>query len=101
MAKDEELRRFRHDMAAHTQVLQAYCENAEDVDLKHYVENMVKETGRYERKVYTGNHGADAILGRIEQEAKEKKIRFYRVGSDESWKAFNRGFSAQFVGDNS
>lgn len=81
VAKDEELRRFRHDMAAHTQVLQAYCENAEDVDLKHYVENMVKETGRYERKVYTGNHGIDAILGRIEQEAKEKEIRFTVEGA--------------------
>ncbi|MBQ8316288.1 MAG: sensor histidine kinase [Lachnospiraceae bacterium] len=76
VAKDEELRRFRHDMAAHTQVIQAYCEDIEHVDLKHYVENMVKETGRYERKVYTGNHGVDAILGRIEQEAKEKEIRF-------------------------
>ena len=80
VAKDEELRRFRHDMAAHAQVLQAYCENTEDVDLKHYVENMVKETGRYERKVYTGNHGVDAILGRIEQEATEKGIRFIVEG---------------------
>ncbi len=76
VAKDEELRRFRHDMAAHTQVLQAYCEGAESVDLKSYVDSMINETVRYERKVYTGNHGADAILGRIEQEAKEKKIRF-------------------------
>ncbi len=76
VAKDEELRRFRHDMAAHTQVLQAYCEGAESVDLKSYVDSMIKETVRYERKVYTGNHGADAILGRIEQEATEKGIRF-------------------------
>ncbi len=81
VAKDEELRRFRHDMAAHTQVLQAYCEDIEHVDLKHYVENMVKETGRYERKVYTGNHGVDAILGRIEQEAKEKGIWFIVEGA--------------------
>lgn len=81
VAKDEELRRFRHDMAAHTQVLQAYCENVEDVGLKHYVENMAKETGRYERKVYTGNHGVDAILGRTEQEAKEKGIRFTVEGA--------------------
>lgn len=75
-AKDEELRRFRHDMAAHTQALQAYCENAEDVELKRYVESMVKETVRYERKVYTGNHGVDAILSRMAQEATEKGIRF-------------------------
>lgn len=76
VAKDEELRRFRHDMTAHMQALQAYCENAEDVDLKRYVDNLIKETARYERKVYTGSHGVDAILGRIEQEAKEKGIRF-------------------------
>ncbi|MBR2409205.1 MAG: sensor histidine kinase [Lachnospiraceae bacterium] len=76
MAKDEELRRFRHDMAAHTQMLQAYCEGAENVDLKSYVDNMIKEAVRYERKVYTGNRGADAIISRIEQEAKEKGIRF-------------------------
>lgn len=76
LTKDEELRRFRHDMATHTQVLRAYCENAEDVDLKSYVDNMIKETRRYERKVYTGNHGADAVLVRIEQEATEKGIRF-------------------------
>ena len=81
VAKDEELRRFRHDMAAHTQVLQAYCEGAESVDLKSYVDSMIKETVRYERKVYTGNHGADAILGRIEQEAKEKEIRFTVEGA--------------------
>lgn len=81
VVKDEELRRFRHDMAAHTQVLQAYCEGAESVDLKSYVDSMIKETVRYERKVYTGNHGADAILGRIEQEAKEKEIRFAVEGA--------------------
>lgn len=81
MAKDEELRRFRHDMAAHTQVLQAYCGNVEDVDLKRYVDNMMKDTVRYERKVYTGNHGVDAILGRIEQDAKEKEIRFTVEGA--------------------
>ena len=75
VAKDEELRRFRHDMAAHTQVLQAYCEGTENVDLKNYVDNMIKEAVRYERKVYTGCHGVDAILGGIEHEAKEKKIR--------------------------
>lgn len=81
VAKDEELRRFRHDMAAHTQVLQAYCEGAENVDLKSYVDNMMKETVRYERKVYTGNHGVDAILSRIEQEASEKGIRFTEEGA--------------------
>ncbi len=81
VAKDEELRRFRHDMAAHTQVLQSYCEGAENVDLKSYVDNMIKETVRYERKVYTGNHGVDAILGRIEQEATEKGIRFTEEGA--------------------
>ncbi len=76
VARDEELRHFRHDMAAHIRVLQAYCENAEDIDLKHYVNSMIKETARYDRRVYTGNHGVDAILGGMEQEAKEKTIRF-------------------------
>jgi len=75
VAKDEELRRFRHDMAAHTQVLQAYCEGTENVDLKCYVDNMIKEAVRYERKVYTGCHGVDAILDGIEHEAREKEIR--------------------------
>lgn len=32
---------------------------------------------------------------------KEKKVRFYRIGSDEAWLCFNRGFCAQFAGDNS
>lgn len=81
LAKDEELRRFRHDMAAHTSVLQAYCETTEDVDLKNYVDNMVKEAARYERKVYTGNHGADAILSRVEQNATEKGIQFTVEGA--------------------
>lgn len=81
LAKDEELRRFRHDMAAHTLVLQAYCENAKDTALKNYVENIVKETARYERKAYTGNHGVDAILGQIEQNAAEKEIRFTVEGA--------------------
>ncbi|MBQ8798584.1 MAG: sensor histidine kinase [Lachnospiraceae bacterium] len=76
MAKDEELRRFRHDMAAHARVLRAYCEKSEDVEIKHYVDSMIRETTRYERKAYTGNHGVDAILSGIEQETKEKKIGF-------------------------
>ena len=32
---------------------------------------------------------------------KAKKVRFYRVGSDENWAIFKRGFGAQFTGDNS
>ena len=32
---------------------------------------------------------------------KAKKVRFYRIGSDENWTVFNHGFGARFAGDNS
>ncbi len=79
--KDKELRRFRHDMNAHTSVLQAYCETIRDVNLKNYVDNMVKEATQYEWKVYTGNYSADAILSQNEKKAYEKGIQMKVEGA--------------------
>lgn len=81
IAKDEELRRFRHDMSAHMSVLRAHCENVNNNELKQYVDNLIEETTRYERKTYTGNNSVDAILGQAERTAEEKKIRFTVEGA--------------------
>ena len=32
---------------------------------------------------------------------KEKRVDFYRFGSEENWTRFNRGFASQFTRDNS
>ncbi len=68
LARDEELRHFRHDMDAHLLVLQAHGERLEDADLKQYVEAMSKDILHNKRKSYIGNHGVDAILFQAKKE---------------------------------
>lgn len=37
----------------------------------------------------------------LKRDWKAEKVRWYKLGKDEDWLKFNRGFAAQFSGDNS
>lgn len=74
LTRDEELRRFRHDIDAHLLVLQAYGERSADADLRQYVEAMSRDVLQNRRKNYTGNHGVDALLFQFEKRAEKNGI---------------------------
>lgn len=73
--QDEKMRRFRHDMNAHIQVMKALCEENDNPKMKNYLEAIIKESAINEVKVYTGNRAVDAIIRRMLGDAKKRKIK--------------------------
>lgn len=64
-----------------------------------YNENVITE-GLYSLRIFWVNKEKGLGYG-IADNWKEKSIVWYRFGSDDAWLTFNRGFAAQFRGDNS
>ena len=81
MERDEEIRRFRHDLNAHIQMLSAYCQKDDNGAMGDYLDRMVQESALYRLESYTGNNEMDAIIRTVMDEAKEKEIQFCVKGS--------------------
>lgn len=81
MERDEEIRRFRHDMNAHIQILSAYCEKDKNRAARHYLDKMVEESSLYRMESYTGNNEMDAIIRTLMTDVKEREIQFCIRGS--------------------
>ena len=79
--QDEKMRQLRHDLDAHMVVLQAYCKDSDDKELKQYIDSLLNETKGFEDKSYTGIKGIDAIIRNIEEEARKKQIEMEIKGS--------------------
>lgn len=74
LEQDEKMRRFRHDMNAHMVVMNSYCKNGENEELKRYLESVMKESAICDMSIYTGNQGIDAIIKQLVTEAEQKQI---------------------------
>lgn len=75
MAQDEKMRKFRHDMNSHINMLKYYCESQQYPVLKNYLSNMVRESAVYDVAVYTRNRSVDAVIAPLAQMAQEKNIK--------------------------
>lgn len=73
--QDENIRRFRHDMNSHIQVIKALCDNGDKSELKDYLEAIIKESAVNDVKSYTGNKIVDAIIRKMMSESDEKQIK--------------------------
>ena len=74
MAQDQTMRKFRHDMKSHMNMLNYYCENEKYQDLKEYLEKITNESAIYSVEVYTRNRSVDAVIAPLAQAAQEKNI---------------------------
>ncbi len=71
---DESMRRFKHDMNAHIQVMKALCEDNEKSDLRQYLDTVIKESTNNEVKSITRNKTVDVILRKMLEDAEENQI---------------------------
>lgn len=74
MTQDQTMRKFRHDMKSHMNMLNYYCENEKYQDLKEYLERITNESAIYSVEVYTRNRSVDAVIAPLAQAAQEKNI---------------------------
>lgn len=74
MTQDQKMRKFRHDMKSHMNMLNYYCENEKHQDLKEYLEKITNESAIYDVAVYTRNQSVDAVIAPLAQWAQEKNI---------------------------
>lgn len=74
LAQDEKMRRFRHDMNAHFQVLQSYCSDGANEKMKSYLQKIVISSAIYDKKIITGNTAIDAVLTPLFEMAAKAKI---------------------------
>lgn len=74
MAQDEKMRKFRHDMNSHINMLKFYCENEKYLELKNYFNKVIEESAVYDVAVYTRNRSVDAVIAPLAQLAQEKNI---------------------------
>lgn len=74
MAQDEKMRKFRHDMNSHMNMLKYYCESKQYEVLTDYLSNMTQESAVYDVTVYTRNSSVDAVIAPLALIAQEKNI---------------------------
>lgn len=72
--KDEEMRKFRHDINAHMMILQTYCENNDKNRFSDYLAQIKGKMELYEIKRYTGHSAVDAVIGTLINNAQEKGV---------------------------
>lgn len=72
--RDVSMRRLRHDMRSHIQVLSSYCEENNIGKIKSYLERMIKEADINDTVRFTGNNTVDAIISGIMTGAKKSGI---------------------------
>lgn len=73
--KDESMRRFRHDLYAHITAIGAIADRIGDKELSDYIAGMQRESAVYQGKKYSGIAAVDAVIGDIEEGAKQSGIR--------------------------
>ncbi len=78
--QDKKMRKFRHDFNAHMMVLNQYCNEQNNKNIKEYLDEIVKETEVDEAKVYTGNTEVDAIINSMTPNMDALGIDFHTRG---------------------
>lgn len=74
--RDEDIRKFRHDIRAHMSVIRKYLEQNKYDKMLEYLTDIEKDTGVNEKKNYTGNMAVDAAINDQVNDMAEKNIKF-------------------------
>lgn len=75
IADDQKMRRYRHDMRAHLQVIKSFCENHDFKKLEEYYNEVVEHSAIFATERYTGNTAVDAVIRQLLEEAEAKQIQ--------------------------
>lgn len=78
---EEQVRRMRHDLKNHLEVIQSLCEEGNLDELKKYTQQLNKENTLAGSGILTGNKIADIILRSKSKLAEELGIRFTFTGA--------------------
>ena len=78
---EEQVRRIRHDLKNHLEVIQSLCEEGNLDELKKYTQQLNKENILAGGDILTGNKIADIILRSKSKLAEEQGIRFTFTGA--------------------
>ncbi|MCR5640276.1 MAG: GHKL domain-containing protein [Lachnospiraceae bacterium] len=74
--KDQQMRKFRHDMRAHFLALSAYADKLHDPDLSNYLSGIWDHFQEALPQNYTGNSAVDAIICDLHKSMMENQIPF-------------------------
>lgn len=72
--QDENMRRFRHDINSHIQVMKALCEDGNNHRVVGYLDSIINESSIHEVKRYTGNSAVDAVIRKMLSDTGEDYI---------------------------
>lgn len=72
--KDENMRRFRHDLYAHIIALETISDRSGNKELTEYISKMKKESAVNSIKIYSGISAVDAVVREIEERAEKDNI---------------------------
>lgn len=79
--KDQSMRKFRHDLHAHTVVLEEISKRIGDPQLQEYIAKMRKNSIDYTVKTYSGIAAVDAVVSEIAVRAKKSHISIQWEGT--------------------
>ncbi|MBQ4536861.1 MAG: GHKL domain-containing protein [Lachnospiraceae bacterium] len=78
---EEQVKRMRHDLKNHLEVIHSLCEEGNWEELKKYTKQWNNDTSLSENRILTGNKIADIIIRSKSKIAQEQGIRFTFSGS--------------------
>lgn len=79
VAKDQEMRRFRHDIKEHMWIISECSKNGQYVQLNEYIDQIYGKINDFTTESYTGVISLDAVIYEKQRVAEAEGIRF-------SWK---------------
>ncbi|MBQ8261596.1 MAG: GHKL domain-containing protein [Lachnospiraceae bacterium] len=80
LEKNEQERRFRHDIRGHISAIEGLCKAEKNEEITSYIATMKEKSGLYEKDNYTGNVAVDAIINDLKGEMDKEEISFAVTG---------------------
>ncbi len=74
-ARDETMRKFRHDYRAHMIALKGYCEQGEQEEMSAYLNRLLETGAKQSMKNYVGDAGVNAVINHLAERAEQEGIR--------------------------
>ena len=78
--REEETRKFRHDMKNHFHIIEQLCKDKNTEEIENYIETIFGKLGVGEERVTTNNRIVDAIINQFVSLGKDRKIEFLVKG---------------------
>ena len=72
---NEQIRRFRHDLKGHLQIMLSYCHDKEFKKMEEYLLTLESDKFINNRTAFTGNMEIDALINNLSQRCEQKNIK--------------------------